>query len=100
MTAWRIFGLSNGLAVLLKRKVYWLPVGLPLNSLMFLSLASSGRRSWLGDSIMSISPFWSAAIWVWASGIQLHSTLSTLATLPPARPLAGSLRGLYFGFLP
>jgi len=33
---------------------------------------------------MSISPFWSAATWVWASEIQIHSTRSTLATLPPA----------------
>ena len=29
----------------------------------------------------------------------IHSTRSTLAILPPARPEAGSARGLYFGFL-
>ena len=98
-TAWRILGLSNGLAVLLKRKVYWLPVGLLFNSLMFLSVASSGSRSWPGASIMSISPFCRAATWVCASGIQIHSTRSSLTTLPPARPDGGSARGLYLVFL-
>src|SRR5262249_21875643 len=66
---------------------------------MFLSFDKRGRRSWLGDSIMSISPFWIAATWVCASGMAIHSTRSTLTTLPPARPEAGSARGLYLGFL-
>ena len=98
-TAWRILALSNGLAVLLKRKVYWLPVGLKFTSLMFLSLASSGSRSWPGDSIMSISPFWRAATWVWMSGIAIHSTRSTLTTLPPARPDGGLGARLVLGVL-
>src|SRR5471032_891508 len=66
---------------------------------MFLSLASSGSRSWPGASIMSISPFWIAATWVCTSGIAIHSTRSTLTTLPPAMPEAGSARGLYLAFL-
>ena len=47
---------------------------------------------------MSISPLISALTWVSESGIQTHSTRSSLTTLPPARPDIGSGRGLYFVF--
>ena len=48
---------------------------------------------------MSISPLSSALTCVWLSGIHTHSTRSRCTTLPPARPEAGSGRGLYFVFL-
>ncbi len=46
---------------------------------------------------MSISPFCSALTAVRESRIQTHSTRSTLATLPPARPDAGSGLRLVLG---
>ena len=47
----------------------------------------------------SISPASSALIACWWSEIARHSTRSTLTTLPPARPEAGSERGLYLSNL-
>ena len=92
-------GLSNGLNSTLKRMAYWRPAVLVTMVLMLFSLASSGSRSGGTISTRSTSPLISALTWVEVSGIQIHSTRSTLATLPPARPDAGSARGLYFGFL-
>jgi hypothetical protein len=43
---------------------------------------------------MSTSPESSALTAVWPSGMEIHSTRSSLATLPPARLDGGSLRGL------
>ncbi|MNR61320.1 hypothetical protein D3C85_1830470 [compost metagenome] len=54
---------------------------------------SIGMKSAWGVSMKSISPFISAACAVCWSGITSHSIRSALATLPPAVPLEGSLRG-------
>ena len=59
----------------------------------------SSPPSWRGCSIRSISPATSALTAVCCSGIVIHSTRSTLATWPPARPDGGSSRGLYLSNL-
>jgi hypothetical protein len=48
---------------------------------------------------MSISPLMRALVRRLLVGDRTHSTRSTLAILPPARPDGGSARGLYLGFL-
>src|SRR5205809_2460443 len=88
--------LSNGLCNVLKRNVYWFPRGLMSTSLTLVSFFSTGKRSCSGDSITSISPPRSALMAVWWSAMARHSTRSTLATLPPARPDGASGRALYW----
>ncbi|KAG0771283.1 hypothetical protein G6F21_014762 [Rhizopus arrhizus] len=56
-------------------------------------LSTTGRKSGVICSIMSTSPFISAAVAVLPSGMYSHSTRSTFTFLPPARPSAGSARG-------
>src|SRR5215813_13808709 len=95
-TAWRTLASSNGLCRVLKRHVYWFPTGLISTSLTLASCFNTGRRSCRGDSITSISPLRSALMAVWWSAMARHSTRSTLATLPPARPDGASDRALYW----
>src|SRR5688572_31198690 len=68
---------------------YCRPAVLTVITLMAFSLASSGSKSGGTISIMSISPLISAFTWVCWSTMVIHSTRSTLATLPPLRPLGG-----------
>ncbi|MNI87322.1 hypothetical protein D3C73_1445110 [compost metagenome] len=60
---------------------------MPLTSLI------CGIRSGGTSSTKSISPPRKAFTAVWESEMLTSSIRSTMATLPPAKPLAGSLRG-------
>ena len=83
----------------LKRMMNWWPSGFQSTSCTPLSFLRIGIRSCGGCSIRSISPAIRAFTCCCGSGISMISTRSTLTTLPPARPEAGSARGLYLGFL-
>ncbi len=90
-----IFGLSNGLCSQFGRNTNWALSCGDSTTVMFGSFLSVPSRSWLGCSRKSSSPFCSALTACCWSEMASHSTRSTLTTLPPARPDAGSDRGLY-----
>ena len=92
-TAWRIFGLSKGGWVWLKRVMIGLARGSTRATVTSGLAASTGQTSAGGFSHQSASPLFSAATFVIASGMYSHSTRSTFTTLPPEAQLGGSLRG-------
>src|SRR3954468_5005621 len=79
--------------------MYWLPQRLRLTSLILGSASMTLKRSCCGVSIMSISPLIRAFIAVCCSEIATHSTRSTFAILPPAKPEGGPAARLVFGIL-